>query len=143
MLEHPVPRPSAPDLPAPVPALRLYDGLAPFFLGHTDESVNWSKIPFRRLERDGRLDPAAAEAVLRGFDAHVAAMAELRETVGGEWVRTYGGDLDAPALREALAWAEETPRHGTRPLRELDWDGIGRQTALAYRTVMNASPVNR
>lgn len=78
---------------APTPAvsgeselpLRLFDGLAPFFLdpvpGVPGTSaaavVNWSKIPFPRLERHGRLDPARAEAAAAGFARHVAAMAAL------------------------------------------------------------------
>jgi len=68
--------------------LRLFDGLAPFFLDEVANSddlgrptaTNWSKIPFAQLERDGRLDPARAEAALTGFERHVAAMAAMGYT---------------------------------------------------------------
>lgn len=73
--------PAAPALPSERPAppagLRLFDGLAPFFVGHGDGAVNWSKIPFARLERDGALDEATVETVLREFDGHVAKMTEI------------------------------------------------------------------
>lgn len=63
------------------------------------------------------------------------AMAELRRSVGDEWVRTYDGDLSAEALADAVAWAEATPRDGARLLRDLDWDEIARQTVDAYDAV--------
>ena len=37
------------------------------------------------------------------------AMAELRRTVGAEWVRTYDGELTTETLATAMAWAEATP----------------------------------
>jgi len=68
-------------------SLRLFDGLAPFFAaagpamdGEAGEGIvatNWSKIPFARLERDGRLDPVRAEAAAAGFERHAAAMVGL------------------------------------------------------------------
>jgi hypothetical protein len=58
-------------------SLCLFDGLAPFFLDQEPGEINWSKIPFARLERDGELDPARAEAILGEFDQHVATMAGL------------------------------------------------------------------
>ncbi len=79
--------PTAPHTRDAAPPLRLFDGLAPFFLPSAGAdgpapppappTTNWSKIPFPRLERDGRLDPARAEATLAGFERHVAAMAGL------------------------------------------------------------------
>lgn len=63
------------------------------------------------------------------------AMAELRQTVGAEWVRTYWGELRAETLVEAMAWATTTPRDERPVLRELDWDEIANQTVLAYKAV--------
>jgi glycosyltransferase involved in cell wall biosynthesis len=63
------------------------------------------------------------------------AMAELRETVGAEWVQTYRGDLRPDLLIEAMAWATTAPRDADRLFRQLDWDAIGRQTLLAYQSV--------
>jgi beta-1,4-mannosyltransferase len=67
-------------------------------------------------------------------------MAELRETVGAEWVRTYRGELDPETLIEAMTWATATPRDPDLLLRQLDWDAIGRQTVLAYETVRARRP---
>lgn len=57
--------------------LCLFDGLAPFFLHHREGRVNWSKIPFADLERDGVLDQSKIADILAEFDRHVAGMAEL------------------------------------------------------------------
>lgn len=69
------------------------------------------------------------------------ALAELRQTVGDEWVRTYDGALDGRTLHDAMAWATATPRDPTRLLRthHLDWDEIARQTVDAYDTVRRCS----
>lgn len=69
------------------------------------------------------------------------AMAELRDTAGAEWVRTYRGELDPEKLIEAMAWATATPRDPEVLLRQLDWDNIGRQTVLAYEAVRAGRPV--
>src|SRR5215203_3700584 len=64
----------------PAPPLLLCDGLGPFFGGRDaapGTAVNWSKIPFAELERDGALDPDRVELVLAEFDRYVAAMAAL------------------------------------------------------------------
>jgi hypothetical protein len=72
------PTPAAPARPDAADTLRLFDGLAPFFVDLPEgESINWSKIPFARLESDGRLDPARIDAVLPAFERYVATMAGL------------------------------------------------------------------
>ncbi len=63
------------------------------------------------------------------------AMAELAAAVGPEWVRTYGGELTAATLVEAMAWARGCPRDPARLLRDLDWEEIARRTVLAYEAV--------
>lgn len=63
------------------------------------------------------------------------ALAELRRGAGPEWVRTYPGDLDPAALRDALVWALDTPRDQARLFRELSWEAIARETLVAYRTI--------
>ena len=62
-------------------------------------------------------------------------MAELRETVGPTWVRTYGGVLTAQTLLEAMDGATSTPRAPLPDLRALDWDTIARQHVRAYAAV--------
>jgi len=63
------------------------------------------------------------------------AMAELRETAGAEWVRTYGGELGPATLAAALTWARTTPRDPDGLLRHLEWDEIARETLIAYDAV--------
>jgi beta-1,4-mannosyltransferase len=64
------------------------------------------------------------------------AMAELRQAVGEQWVRTYRGALAAATLVEAMSWAETVPRDADRLRALLDWDAIARQTVLAYEAVV-------
>lgn len=74
--------------PAPVPKatsqILLFDALGPFFATHGNQSaagpvkpINWSKIPFADLERDGDLDPVKVEAIVAEFARYIAAMAAL------------------------------------------------------------------
>lgn len=65
----------------------------------------------------------------------LGAMAELRDTVGEEWVRTYQGTLSAQTLIDAMAWATTTSRDTGKLLNQLEWSLIGRQTIEAYQFV--------
>ena len=71
------------------------------------------------------------------------SMAEMRQAVGAEWVRTYEGALTGEVLRNAMAWARETPRDPDRLLDDLDWDEIGRQTVAAYEAVRRVGWMRR
>lgn len=80
-------------------------------------------LPFREILNSG-------SAILSlSFDRPVlvpekGAMAELRESIGPAWIRTYTGELDGTTLRDALDWAcDRTER--IAPLGPLDWDSIG------------------
>jgi glycosyltransferase involved in cell wall biosynthesis len=53
-------------------------------------------------------------------------MAELRETVGAEWVRTYRGDLRPDLLVEAMEWATTTTRDADLFKRKQPTRGIER-----------------
>lgn len=64
------------------------------------------------------------------------AMAELQSLVGGNWVRTYDGDLTTEQLAGALQWARHEPRAAIAPLESLDWNRVGEQTLAAYRNVL-------
>ncbi|CAA9574998.1 MAG: hypothetical protein AVDCRST_MAG18-2441 [uncultured Thermomicrobiales bacterium] len=63
------------------------------------------------------------------------AMCELAGRVGQEWVRTYPGDLQPATIRDALAWARDTPRDPATLFAELSWESIARQTLLAYQAI--------
>lgn len=66
------------------------------------------------------------------------SMAELRETVGADWIMTYDGDLTTDVLGRALDWVRDTGRAASAPLAGLEWDGIARATVNAYETILAA-----
>ena len=65
----------------------------------------------------------------------LGAMAELQNSVGSNWVRTYEGELNPAILAEAMDWALTEKRGQRAPLDDLDWSSIARQTIAAYRTI--------
>lgn len=81
-------------------------------------------LPFREILNSG-------SAILSlSFDLPIlvpdqGAMAELRTTTGGDWVRTYTGELTTPVLAQALRWATDTRRERHAPLQRLEWNSIG------------------
>lgn len=56
--------------------LCLVDAIGPFFCGYDAHRVNWSKIPFQHLERNGQLDPNRFARVRTEFE-------QFAETVAG------------------------------------------------------------
>ncbi len=63
------------------PQFCLIDALAPFFAACPDGGeLNWSKVPFRMLETQGRLRPAAVETVVEAFEHYAAQVAALGYT---------------------------------------------------------------
>ncbi len=55
----------------------MIDGIGPFFLGHPKRTVNWSKIPFSFLERDGRVRAEAFVEIREAFTRFVGTAASL------------------------------------------------------------------
>lgn len=55
----------------------LVDGIGPFFAGARGGRVNWSKIPFGRLQRRGLPDPARLRAVRRDFESFAKTVSGL------------------------------------------------------------------
>ncbi|MCH8510094.1 MAG: hypothetical protein LAT83_00425 [Kiritimatiellae bacterium] len=62
-------------MPNPDAPLLILDAIGPFMSGLSRHRVNWSKIDFTRLERNGRLDPLCLEAVDRLFPRYCARIA--------------------------------------------------------------------
>jgi hypothetical protein len=65
------------------------------------------------------------------------ALEELRQQVGSDWVRTYTGELAAPALEEAVEWATRLPAGAVAPLERFSWDRIATATIEVYRQVLS------
>jgi hypothetical protein len=58
--------------------LRIVDAIAPFFIAtQPGATVNWSKIPFTSLEKNGRLDPSIAARIESRFQRYVARVSRL------------------------------------------------------------------
>ncbi len=55
----------------------MIDGIGPFFLGHPKRTINWSKIPFSFLERDGRVYSPAFREIRKAFSRFVDTAASL------------------------------------------------------------------
>lgn len=57
--------------------LRLFDGMAPFFTGVTGGETNWSKAPFERIERQGRIPPDRGDAIAAAWERYCGEMARI------------------------------------------------------------------
>ena len=55
----------------------MIDGIGPFFLGHPKRTVNWSKIPFSFLEREGRVKRDAFREIREAFKRFTGTAAAL------------------------------------------------------------------
>jgi hypothetical protein len=57
--------------------LFMIDGIGPFFVGHPKRTVNWSKIPFTFLERDGCVQTALFREIREAFKRFAGTAAAL------------------------------------------------------------------
>lgn len=57
--------------------LFMIDGIGPFFLGHPKRTVNWSKIPFSFLEREGRVQADLFREIREAFTRFAGTAATL------------------------------------------------------------------
>src|SRR5690606_11839946 len=63
------------------------------------------------------------------------ALGELRESIGEDWVRTYGGDLDGRLLGECLQWAISSRRAPVPVLDRHDWGAIAQATGDFFQAL--------
>jgi beta-1,4-mannosyltransferase len=69
----------------------------------------------------------------------LGSMGDLRDDFGGDWVRTFTGNLDAEELERSLDWAAQ-PRPSLCPMAEkYRWPSIRSETVRFYREVIHAS----
>ncbi|MEM9598182.1 MAG: hypothetical protein AAGD06_28220 [Acidobacteriota bacterium] len=59
------------------PKLFLIDGIGPFFRGSGPKRVNWSKIPFERLSRDGDVRRRRFAKIRRDFERFARRVSQL------------------------------------------------------------------
>lgn len=64
---------------------------------------------------------------------------ELRELVGGEWIRPYRNEMAPNVLREAFSWLAHTSRPQVACLDKLSWDAIAESTLEFYRRVIGTT----
>jgi hypothetical protein len=57
--------------------LFLIDGIGPFFRDYERRRINWSKIPFENLERNGKFDQVRFAGVMKDFTRFVDATSSL------------------------------------------------------------------
>ncbi|MEI6562982.1 MAG: hypothetical protein WCO42_01600 [bacterium] len=55
----------------------MIDGIGPFFLGHPKRTVNWSKIPFSALERNGHVKADVFREIREAFTRFAGTAASL------------------------------------------------------------------
>jgi beta-1,4-mannosyltransferase len=114
---------------------RIPDNEVQDFFAAADLAV----LPFREILNSG-------SAVLAlSFDRPVlvpalGAMPELQMRVGGDWVRTYPGELNVPELTAAIAWARKAQRPATPDLDSFDWGNIARETVAVYKQLTERVP---
>ena len=89
-------------------------------------------LPYRNVLNSG----AAIFALSRLRPVMVpslASMLELKETVGGDWVFCYSGDLTSQRIREFISWVKTTPRASRPDMSSFDPDVVAAMTARFYR----------
>jgi hypothetical protein len=60
-----------------VAEIRLFDGVAPFFIGVTGGETNWSKSPFARIEHLDRIPADRIDAIVQAWERYCGEMAAI------------------------------------------------------------------
>lgn len=96
-------------------------------------------LPYRHILNSGtalfalsRNRPVIAPA-LGGF-------AELRDTVGEQWVYLYDGDLTGSVLRDATAWVRAADRPPVCDLGQHDWAVVGPEVVRFAESLLARAP---
>jgi glycosyltransferase involved in cell wall biosynthesis len=72
----------------------------------------------------------------------LGSIADLKADFGGDWVMTYGGEVDGTILERALTWAMR-PRPEVCPIKEdYDWKDIQGKTIKFYQRVIDSNRTN-
>lgn len=91
--------------PANGQRLFLLDAIGPFFRACRPRRINWSKVPFRAIEENGRILPARAAQIREDFTRLADAAARLGFTALtlDDLAHLYDDPAYPPHLRERLA----------------------------------------
>ncbi|QEP44421.1 glycosyl hydrolase family 67 [Ectothiorhodospiraceae bacterium BW-2] len=57
--------------------LYIIDAISPFFATHASTTINWSKIPFNRIETDGRLKKRDYKAIKERFKRYIDQISQI------------------------------------------------------------------
>jgi len=119
--------------------IRLHEGFVPprqvqFYLLAADLIA----LPFRQIWNSG------TALLALSFNRPIlvpqrSAFAELRDRVGGDWVRMYRGGLTASELKAAVDWSCEKTRQTCVDLEQFEWSEIAKQTVSAYERILVTS----
>ncbi len=100
------------------------DALDELELEQTVDASDAVILPYRRILNSGmalfalsRNRPVIAPAL--------GGLAELRDTVGDDWVYLYDGELTSEVLRDAAAWVRTADRQQVCRLDGYGWDFVG------------------
>lgn len=64
-------------MPRSLQQLFIIDAIGLFFQGYKDAPINWSKIPFHHLERDGRVDCKKFQRIRDHFETFIERVADM------------------------------------------------------------------
>jgi glycosyltransferase involved in cell wall biosynthesis len=99
-------------------------------------AANVCVIPFQEI-----LNSSSALLSL-GFGVPTACpnrggLQELSDTVGGDWLHCYAGDLTAAQLKMIVAWSWQS--RGEAPdLRSITWPAVAQKTVVAYMAAVDS-----
>lgn len=117
------------------PRIRFHPGFLP-----DDHIQRWLRaadlvvLPYREILNSG------SALLALSFDRPVLVpdrgpLRELKEELGGEWVRTFDGELSPKELGDALVWATASERAPRAPLESFEPRTVAGLTVAAYRAV--------
>jgi len=96
-------------------------------------------LPYRRILNSG----SALFALSRNrpiIAPALGGLAELRDTVGSQWVYLYDGELTGEVLRQAAAWVRTADRPPLCRLDPYDWAVIGPEVVGFSENLLADSP---
>lgn len=57
--------------------LYIIDSIGPFFKGYKKKTINWSKIPFENLEKEGKIDKGKFKKIINEFEKFISKIVSM------------------------------------------------------------------